>query len=92
MKKSNKKVIVYIVSLLYIATGIGVLCFGDFVIHNSWGAIFLFLLLPGTLISTAFGFFVGKIGLTVGVLITILLTVYIIERVFKKTHPTNLPS
>lgn len=77
---------------MYIIIGTGILHSGDFVLHNTWGTILVALLIPGTLISTAFGIFGGDIGQIVGVLITILLTIYLIEKVFKKPHNANLPS
>lgn len=88
MKATQKKVIAYIISFSYIAIYSSFLLFRpDIKIENEFLFYLLVILfLPGITINIFFGFFGGTMWEIIGIILTVVLTVFIIERVFKRQN------
>ncbi len=85
MRTNTKKAIVYLVALVYLALSASLLFFeSDIHISNTFlSTAFVVLMMPGAMITFVFGFFGGKAWAFVGMIITVLLTILFIERLFK---------
>lgn len=83
-----RKKLTYIIAFFYILIPAGMLIFNlgnNISFHNPiLDTIVVLLLVPAMSISALFGFFGGRIGLVIGTIITIGITVFLIEWFFKK--------
>jgi hypothetical protein len=86
MKTSKKKILIYIVTFIYLTISISIPHFGEKLSGGYFllNRIVIFLFIPGGFISFMFGFFGGTFWEIIGIIVTIILTILIIENYFKK--------
>lgn len=89
--KAINKILVYVACIIYIATSIFIIHFGDNVtIHSSLlSNILLLFSLPGALIAIALAFFWGVAGEIMGIIISVIIVAITIERVYKRANSKN---
>ncbi len=81
----------YVVCIIYMAICVFVIHLGDeMTIRNTFFSnIVLLFLLPGSLISIVLGFWGGVTGEILGIIITIMLIVITVERIYKRASSEN---